>query len=56
MKNKDLCDNDPRFIISCGLMVDDIIMDHKKRTQSSQEYKKGHDCVFTQMDTDIIYI
>ena len=28
MKNKDLCDNDPRCIMSCGLMVDDIIMDH----------------------------
>ena len=26
MKNKDLCDHDPRCIMSCGLMVDDIIM------------------------------
>ena len=56
MKNKDLCDNDPRCIMSCGLMVDDIIMDHIKRTQSLQGYKQGHDCVFTQMDTDMIYI
>ena len=39
MKNEDLCDNDPRCIMSCGLMVDDIIMDHIKRTQSSQGYK-----------------
>ena len=37
-------------------MVDDIIMDNIKRTQSSQGYKQGHDCVFTQMDTDMIYI
>ena len=37
-------------------MVDDIIMDHIKITQSSLGYKQGHDCVFTQMDTDMIYI
>ena len=37
-------------------MVDDIIMDHIKRTQSSHEYKQGHDCVFTKMDTNMIYI
>ena len=56
MKNKDLCDHDPRCITYCGLMVDDIIMDHIERTKSSQGYKQGHDCVFTQMDTDMIYI
>ena len=47
MKNKDLFDHDPRYIMSCGLMVDYIIMDNTKRTQSSQGYKQGHDCVFT---------
>ena len=46
MKNKDICDNYPRCIMSCGLMVDDIIMDHIKRTQSSQKYTKYHDCFF----------
>ena len=56
MKNKDICDNDPRCIMSCGLMVDDIIMDHIKKTQLSQGYTKEHDCVFTQMYTDMIYI
>ena len=56
IKNKDICDNDPRCRMSCGLLVDDIIMDNIKRTQSSQGYKQGHDCVFTQMDTDMIYI
>ena len=50
MENKDICNNDPRYIISSGLMVDDIIIDHIKRTQSL------HDCVFTQIDTDMIYI
>ena len=50
MKNKDTCYNDPRCIMYSGLMVDDIIMDYIKRTQSS------HDCVFTQIDTDMIYI
>ena len=56
MKNKDICDNDLRCIMSYGLMVDEIIMDHIKRTQSSHEYKQGHYCVFTQMDTNMIYI
>ena len=56
MKNKDLCDHDPRCIMSCGLMVDDIIMDFMKITQSSKKYKQGYDFVFTLMDTDMIYI
>ena len=34
MKNKDLCDHDPRCIISCGLMCDDIIRDYMKRMES----------------------
>ena len=37
-EKKDICDNDPRCIMSSGLMVDDIIMDHIKRTQSSHKY------------------
>ena len=56
MKKKDICDNDPRCIMPSGLMVDDIIMDHIKITQSSQKYTEKHDCVFSQMDTDMIYI
>ena len=56
MKNKDLCDHDPRCIMSCGLMFDDIIMDYMKRAQSSKRIKQGYDFVFTHMDTDIIYI
>ena len=56
MKDKDICDNDPRCIVSSGLMVDDIIMDHMKRTQSSHKYTEEHDYVFTHMYTDVIYI
>ena len=56
MKNKDLCDHDPRCIMSCGLMFDDIIMDYMRITQSSKKYKQGYDFVFTQMNTDMIYI
>ena len=43
MKNKDLCDYDPRCIMSCGLMFDDIIMDYMKRTQSSKQFKQEYD-------------
>ena len=56
MKNKDICDYDPRCIMSSGLMVDDIIMDHIKRIQSSHKYTEEHNCFFTQIDTDMIYI
>ena len=56
MKNKDLCYHDPRCIMSCGFMVDEIIMDHIKITESSKGFKQGHDCFFTQMDIDMIYI
>ena len=31
MKNKDFCDHDPRCIMSCGLVFDDIIMDYMKK-------------------------
>ena len=56
MKNKDICDYDPRCIMSSGLMFDDIIMDHIKIIQSSHNYPEEHDCVFTQIDTDMTYI
>ena len=56
MKNEDICDNDPICIMYSGLMVDEIIMDHIKINQSSHKYTKEHDCVFTQIDTDMIYI
>ena len=37
-------------------MFDDIIMDHIKIIESSNNHTEEHDCVFTQIDTDIIYI
>ena len=37
-------------------MFDEIIMDHIKIVQSSHNYTEEHDCVFTQIDTDMIYI
>ena len=55
MKNKDICDYDPICITSSGLMFDDIIMDNIKRIQSSHNYTEEHDCVFTPIDTDMIY-
>ena len=56
MKNKDICDYDPRCIMSTGLMFDDIIMDHIKIIVSSNNHTAEHDFVFTQIVSDIIYI
>ena len=56
MKNKDICDYDPRCIMSSGMMFDDIIMDNIKRIVSSHNHTEEHDCVFTQIVSDIIYI
>ena len=56
MKNKDICDYDPRCIMSSGLMFDDIIMDNIKRIVSSHPHTAEHDCVFTHIVSHIIYI
>ena len=56
MKNKDICDYDPRCIMSSGLMFDDIIMDNIKRNVSSHSNTAENDCVFTQIVSHIIYI
>ena len=56
MKNKDICDYDSICIMSSGFMVDDIIMDHIKKIQSPHKSTEEHDCVFIQIDTDMIYI
>ena len=55
MKNKDLCDYDPRCIISSGLMFDDIIMGTIKRNVLSY-HSTETDCVFTQIFSQIIYM
>ena len=56
MKNKDICYYDPRYIMSSGLMFDDIIMDHINRIVLSHKHTAEHDFVFTQIVYDIIYI
>ena len=56
MKNKDICDYDPICIISSGLMFDEIIMYNIRRIKLSHNYTEEHDCVFTQIDTNMIYI
>ena len=55
MKNKDICAYDPRCILSSGLMVDDIIMDHIKIIKSSHNYTEERDCVFKQIGTNMMY-
>ena len=55
MKNKDICDYDPRCIMSSGLMFDHIIKDHIRRIESSHNHTEEHDFVFTQIVSDTIY-
>ena len=52
MKQKDLCDYDPRCIMSSGLMFDDIIMGTIKRNEFPHPTAET-DCVFTQIDFNI---
>ena len=52
MKNKDICDYDPRFIMSSGLMFDDIIMGKINRNVLSHHTVET-DCVFTQIVSHI---
>ena len=54
-KNKDICDYDPRCIMSSGLMFDEIIMGHIQRNVLSH-HTAENDCVFTQIVSHIIYI
>ena len=55
MKHKDLCDYDPRCIMSSGLMFDDIIMGTIKRNVLSNHTAET-DFVFTQIYSNIIYV
>ena len=55
MINKDICDYDPRCIISGGLMFDDIIMGTTNRNVLSH-YTSDMDFVFTHIVYHIIYI
>ena len=55
MKNKDICDYDPRCIMSSALIFDDIIMGHIKINVLSH-HTAENDCVFTHIVSNIIYI
>ena len=55
MKQKDLCEYDPRFIVSSGLMFDDIIMGTIRKNQFPHPAAET-DFVFTQIDSNIIYM
>ena len=55
MKQKDLCDYDPRCIISSGLMFDDIIM-YKIRNNEFPHPTEENDCIFTHIEDNIIYM
>ena len=55
MKNKDLCDYDPRCIMSSGLVFDDIIMGKIKRNELPNHHAET-DGVFTHIVSNIIYM
>ena len=55
MKQKNLCDYDPRCIMYIGLMFDDIIMGTIKRYKLTYLTAET-DCVFTQIDSNIMYM
>ena len=55
MKQKDICDYNPRCIMSSGLMFDEIIM-VKRRKNEFPHPTEEKDFVFTQIDNNIIYM
>ena len=55
MRQKDLCDYDPRSIMSSSLMFDDIIMGTINRNEFLYTTAET-DCFFTQIDSNIIYM
>ena len=55
MRNKYLCDYDPRCIMSSGLRFDDIIMGTRTGNESSHHTAET-DCVFTKIVSDINYM
>ena len=55
MKQKDLCDYDPKYIMSSGLIFDDIIMGTIRKNEFPHPTAET-DCVFTQIDSNIIYM
>ena len=55
MKQKDLCDYDPRYIMSNGLMFDDIIMGIIRNNEFPHPTEEN-DFIFTHIDNNIIYM
>ena len=55
MKQKDLCDYYPRFIITSCLMFDDIIMGIIRKNEFPHPTAET-DFVFTHIDSNIIYM
>ena len=55
MKQRDICDYDPRCIISSGLMFDDIIMGIIRNNEFPHPTEEK-DFLFTQIDNNIIYM
>ena len=53
MKQKDLCDYDPRCILSSGFMFYDRIMGAIKRNELPHHHAET-DCVFTHIVSNII--
>ena len=55
MKHKDLCYYDPKCSMSSGFISDHIIMGIIKRNEFRHPTAET-DCVFTQIDSNIIYM
>ena len=55
LKLKDICENDPRYLMSSGLMFYDIIM-NKFRSKALQYHVKVVGSYFTKTDNNKIYM
>ena len=55
LKQKDLCDYDPRCIMSSGVMFDDIIMNIIRNKKLARHNEENY-CLFTNIENNIIDI
>ena len=55
MKQKNLCEYYSGYIMSSSLMYDDIIMGIIRNSEFPHPTKEK-DCIFTQIDNNIIYM
>ena len=56
LKQKDLCDYDPRFIISSGLIFDDIIMNIIRNKKSERHNNEENDSIFLQIFKTTLFV